>query len=97
MFSRHLQFSGHFGTRVANEQASLYGCWRMGLQPIENIWHILKGIMYARCPRVLGTHDMAAPIQEAGNHISSERLPHFMNSIPNGIQAILVVNGGHTR
>jgi len=67
------------------------------LNPIENVWNILKDILDARRPRIRGKEEMATAIQEAWDQIPGYELLEFIDSIPERIQAVINANGGHTR
>jgi len=67
------------------------------LNPIENVWHLLKSMLEAQRPRVRGKAAMGAAIQEEWDRVSQLEVTAFIDTIPERIQAVIAANGGHTR
>jgi len=67
------------------------------LNPIENVWNILKDQLDARRPRIRGKAEMAAAIQEEWARIPESELLYYIDTMPDRIQAVINANGGHTR
>ena len=67
------------------------------LNPIENMWGVLKDRPEARCPRVSRKEEIMMDIQEEWEHITKEGILAFVNTMPQRIQAIITANGGHTQ
>ena len=67
------------------------------LNPIENVWHSLKGILEARRPRIRGKQEMRTAVLEAWDQLDPNQILEYVDSMPDRIQAVLAANGGHTR
>lgn len=67
------------------------------LNPIENVWYILKDMLNKRRVRPEGREGMAQAIQEEWQRISEVELLTFIDSMPERIEAIIAASGGHTR
>lgn len=67
------------------------------LNPIENIWNLLKNRLNASIPRPTGKAEVRAAVLEEWNHITEENIQKFVDSMPEHIQAVIAANGGHTR
>lgn len=68
------------------------------LNPIENIWNILKNRLNARNPRPKGKEEVKrALLEEWEFNIKECDILKFVDSIPERIQAVIDANGGHTR
>jgi len=67
------------------------------LNPIENVWHILKDMLNKRLPRPPGMRGMAEAIREEWDRISEVDLLTFIDSMPQRIEAVIAASGGHTR
>ena len=67
------------------------------LNPIENVWYILKDMLNKRRVRPQGREGMADAIREEWERISEVELLTFIDSMPERIEAIIVASGGHTR
>ena len=67
------------------------------LNPIENVWNLLKDRIEARRPRVHGMDQMGIAVREEWDQIAGADILHFIGSMPQRIEAVIAVNGGHTR
>jgi len=67
------------------------------LNPIENVWYILKYMLNKRRVRPQGQEGMADAIREEWERIPEVELLTFIDSMPERIEAIIVASGGHTR
>jgi len=67
------------------------------LNPIENVWYILKDMLNKRPVRPEGREAMAEAIREEWQKISEVYLLTFIDSMPQRIEAVLAASGGHTR
>lgn len=67
------------------------------LNPIENVWQLLKDILKRRNPRPRGTAEFKQAILEAWAEISPEELKQLVRSMPERIEAVIAAQGGHTR
>jgi len=67
------------------------------LNPIENVWFLLKDRLNKRYPRPQGLEEMGQAIREEWEGISEAHLLRFVDSMPERIQAIIAASGGHTR
>lgn len=66
------------------------------LNPIENLWHILKVRVTKKKPRTL--RDLDRIIEEVWyTGISAETLQNLTNSMPDRIQAVIKNKGGSTK
>ena len=67
------------------------------LNPIENIWNLLKNRLQARQPRPQQLEEIKAAVVEEWNAISVEEIQKYVDSMPARIQEVISNNGGHTR
>jgi len=67
------------------------------LNPIENVWFLLKDRLNKRHPRPQGLEGMGEAIKEEWDGISEVHLLTFIDSMPERIQAVITASGGHTR
>ena len=67
------------------------------LNPIENIWNILKNRLQAREPRPVQIEEIKKAVVEEWNAITVEEIRKCVDSMPDRIQAVVDNLGGHTR
>lgn len=67
------------------------------LNPIEQVWRLMKDRIYCRVPRPTTNIALHIAIQEEWDAITSEEIASLVNSMPERIQAVEQVRGGHTR
>jgi transposase len=68
------------------------------LNPIENLWAIMKDWIADNYPEYTDNQDEnKAIVQEAWDHIRSEHLYNLAASMPDRIQAVIEAKGYHTR
>lgn len=67
------------------------------LNPIENVWNLLKHNLNSRSPRPDGKAEMARAIEEEWGNIAPEDILGFIDSMPARIEAVIAANGGHTK
>lgn len=86
------------------EHRQHYGIKRMwwpsrspDLNPIENVWHLLKNILQRRRPRPRTSQEWKEAVLAAWAEISSEELRELVRSMPDRIEAVIAAGGGHTR
>jgi hypothetical protein len=67
------------------------------LNPIDNIWSVLKTKLNAHNPRPEGKQQMKQAILEEWNAITVEDIQKNVDCMPEHIRAVLEAEGGHTR
>lgn len=67
------------------------------LNPIENVWAILKDAVQHRRIRPRNIGEMVAALNEEWVQIREEFLTRLYTSLPERIQAVITAGGGHTR
>jgi hypothetical protein len=68
------------------------------LNPIENVWNLLKNRLNSRRPRPRGVDQTrAAILDEWNNGIIEEEILEFVDRMPECIAAVVEAQGGHTR
>lgn len=67
------------------------------LNPIENLWHILKLRIQDRehCPT--SSAELQQAVRDAWESLSTEDINALARSMPDRVQAVLTAKGGHTR
>ena len=82
----------HFSIKTMNWPAN-----SPDLNPIENIWHIMKARIRKRFP-IPSTHEeLEAAIREEWSNISMETLENLMATMPLRMHAVIKANGGTTK
>ncbi|RPB11987.1 hypothetical protein P167DRAFT_488465 [Morchella conica CCBAS932] len=66
------------------------------LNPIENIWSLLKDRLNTRRPRPRRREEIRTAILEEWDLITSEEITKYVDNMPERIQAVIDANGGHT-
>ena len=67
------------------------------LNPIENIWTLLKHRINQINPRPSSRAEVKTAIIEEWNKITVKEIQKVVDSLPQRIQAVLDASGGHTR
>lgn len=67
------------------------------LNPIENIWSLLKHAVHTRRIRPRTTKDMLTALNEEWQRVSKDYLNKLINGMPERIQAVIKNKGGTTR
>ena len=67
------------------------------LNPIENIWNLIKTRINQRQPRPTGRGEVKEAIIDEWSRITVEEIVKVVDSMPDRIQAAIRANGGHTR
>lgn len=67
------------------------------LNPIENVWAILKNAIQKHSGRPSGMEEMKAALEEEWENIAEESLQKFVHSMPDRMKAVIKAKGGHTR
>jgi len=71
--------------------------WSPGLNPIENIWNILKNKLDKRHPHPAGRQGMVEAIMGEWENIMEAELLPLVDSMPEGVPAVVLANGSYTR
>ena len=66
------------------------------LNPIENVWHILKNMLNKHRPRPTTKEQMNRAIVEEWERVSEVELLELVDSMPQRIEAVIAANGNHT-
>ena len=67
------------------------------LNPIENLWSILKRRLYNYQTRPRNLDEQWERVQDVWNSISREQCNKLIESMPNRIQAVIKSKGGYTK
>lgn len=67
------------------------------LNPVENVWKILKDRLDERVPKPERAVAMKAAILEEWEGISAGVILKLVDSMPERLAAVIAANGGHTR
>jgi transposase len=67
------------------------------LNPIEDLWKIIKTTVAKRTPRPSSLTMLEKYVQEAWADIPPEDYRSLVDSMPRRIQAVIDANGGHTK
>jgi hypothetical protein len=67
------------------------------LNPIENIWHLLKTRLNKRNPRPTTMTAIRVAIVEEWNGITIDEIRRVVDNMPQRVQAVLAAEGGHTK
>lgn len=91
--SNYIQnFRDQFGIPSLNWPAS-----SPDLNPIENIWSILKRRLHDRRPRPRGKAAITEAVLEEWDLITEEDIDKCIRNMSERIEAVIAANGGHTR
>lgn len=67
------------------------------LNPIENIWGLLKQRINRRIPQPHTKEALRAAVLDEWDKITVEEIQHYVDTMPRRIQEVLAVDGGHTK
>ena len=67
------------------------------LNPIENIWNLLKRRINDHQPRPTRRTEVKEAIIVEWNKITMEEISNVVDSVPERVQAVISANGGNTR
>jgi len=67
------------------------------LNPIENVWCLLKNAIATRKPRPTKVADIIQAAKEEWDQITEEEISRLVDSMPERIEAVIAASGGHTR
>lgn len=67
------------------------------LNPIENLWHLLKIRIRAREHHPTSTAELQQAVQEAWESLTVDDINVLVRSMPDRVHAVLQAKGGHTR
>ena len=67
------------------------------LNPIENLWNVLKTRLQARNPRPRTLPDVKQAVIEEWDSITADEIDKYVDSMPEHIQAVVDNHEGHTR
>jgi transposase len=65
------------------------------LNPIENVWRLLKERIGKRFPRT--DAEVRQFLEEEWNRLTLDDFVHYIKSMPEHVQAVIDANGGHTK
>jgi transposase len=69
----------------------------LDLNPIENVWRLLKARLCKRRDRPDTVEAMAVAVQEEWEALLVEDYLHYIRSMPTRIQAVIAAQGGHAK
>ena len=88
--------------KLTKEYHAYYGVERMewparssDLNPIENVWRLLKARVGRRCPRT--DAEVRQYIQEEWDRMDLEDFKKYIESMPERCQAVIDADGEHTK
>ena len=67
------------------------------LNPIENIWHLLKNHVRSRPRTPTSTAELIQAVRDAWDSISIDTINSLVSSMPDRVDAVLAAEGGHTK
>ena len=67
------------------------------LNPIENLWHILRSNIQKRVPRPMKKEDLVAAVQEEWAKLDMAKVNSLIESMPRRLQAVIDAKGGSTK
>ena len=67
------------------------------LNPIENVWGLLKERLNRRGERPVTEATMIKAIQEEWDRLTDEKILNIIHSMPARVHAVVDAEGGHTR
>jgi len=67
------------------------------LNPIENLWHILRTNIRKHRPKVLKKEDLMHALEEEWEKLDIELLNRLIDSMPRRLQAVIDAKGGSTK
>lgn len=69
----------------------------LDLNPMANLWNLIKGRLNQRSPRPEGVEEMREAIKEEWDKIGPSEILEFVDNIPERLEAIIAASGGHTQ
>lgn len=66
------------------------------LNPLENLWHILRTNINKRKPKPMWKQDLIAVLTEEWKLIPKYKINALINSMPRRLQAVIRAEGGTT-
>ena len=66
------------------------------LNPIENLWHIVRDKVRKRRPRVLTKEDLVVALQEEWSKLDISMVNKLCDSMPQRLAAVIAADGGST-
>ena len=67
------------------------------LNPIENVWHVLKTRIRKRRPRVLTREALKVALMEEWDNIDIKVINDLILTMPARLQAVIAAEGGNTK
>jgi hypothetical protein len=67
------------------------------LNPIENLWHILRTKICKRRPKILKKEDLMRALVEEWEKLDIGVINHLIDSMPRRLQAVIDTKGGSTK
>ena len=67
------------------------------LNPIENLWHILRSNIRKRVPKPMRKEDLIAAVQEEWAKLDMKKVNRLIESMPRRLQAVIDAKGGSTK
>lgn len=67
------------------------------LNPIENVWGLLKGRLASRVPRPRGDDEMKIAILQEWNRITAKEILKYVDTLPQRMADVIANGGGHTK
>ena len=67
------------------------------LNPIENVWHVLKTRIRKRRPRVLTREALKVALMEEWENLDIEVINDLILTMPDRLQAVIAAEGGNTK
>lgn len=67
------------------------------LNPIENLWHILRSNIRKRVPKPMRKEDLIAAVQEEWVKLDMKKVNRLIESMPRRLQAVIDAKGGSTK
>jgi len=66
------------------------------LNPIENLWHILRSNICKRKPQPKSHKDLIVALQEEWEKLDIEKVNRLIESMPRRLEAVIKAKGGAT-
>ena len=75
------------------------GTWHANspdLNPLENLWHLLRANIKKRNPRPMRKEDLKQSLKEEWAKIDMRKVNKLIDSMPQRLRAVIKVEGGTT-